>query len=219
VPQPDHVESARATYDLGIRRYLEVVGTVVSPAIEGAIDRSLLSAFVEVVEHGPAGRVADLGCGPGRVTAFLAERGLPVIGVDVSGAMLAAARSAHPELEFEEGALDALPIGSGTLAGAVCWYSIIHTPPELLGPAFVELHRVLMPGGAVLLGFQSGAGESIERITEADGTRLSLATYRHGVDEVTRSLQGAGLHVFATAQRDPEHEHETTPQAFVFARR
>lgn len=48
-----------------------------------------------------------------------------MIGVDVSPAMLAEARRAHPEIDFEEGRLDDLPITAGALAGAVCWYSIM----------------------------------------------------------------------------------------------
>jgi ubiquinone/menaquinone biosynthesis C-methylase UbiE len=81
----------------------------------------------------------------------MAERGLDVVGVDVSQAMLPIARSAHPHIRFEEGQLDALPFETGVLAGAVCWYSIIYTPIDRLAEAFGELARVLMPGGYRLL--------------------------------------------------------------------
>ena len=84
----------------------------------------------------------------------MAARGLDVVGVDISQAMLSLARSAHPHVKFEEGQLDALPFEMGVFAGAVCWYSIIYTPPESLAETFGELARVLIPGGYVLLAFR-----------------------------------------------------------------
>jgi len=84
VSDPNHVESARAVYDVTASRYIEFVGTQIGSATEETIDRSLLTAFVELIRDGPAGGVADVGCGPGRVAAFLAQHGLDVVGVDVS---------------------------------------------------------------------------------------------------------------------------------------
>jgi ubiquinone/menaquinone biosynthesis C-methylase UbiE len=104
-------------------------------------------AFVELVATSRRARVADVGCGPGRVAAYPAANGLDVIGFDVSPAMLAEARRAHPDIEFEEGRLDDIPITAGTLTGAVRWYSIIYTLPERLHDALAELRRVLEPGG------------------------------------------------------------------------
>ena len=215
---PDHVESARAVYDVAASRYIEFVGTQISSATEGAIDRSLLTAFVELIQDGPAAVVADVGCGPGRVAAFLAQHSLDVVGVDVSKGMLAAARSAHPDIRFEEGELSALPIETEVLAGAVCWYSIIYTPTDQLGEAFDELMRVLIPGGYVLLGFQAGSGEPIDR-AEAHGTHLPLTSYLHSIEEVAAQLEVAGFTIHAKVERAPALEHEMTSQGFVFARR
>ncbi|MDQ3641416.1 MAG: class I SAM-dependent methyltransferase, partial [Actinomycetota bacterium] len=130
--EPDHVSTARAVYDTTAEMYRELVGTEVTPAIEGPVDRALLAAFVECVTGAAAATVADVGCGPGRVAAFLAAHGLDVLGVDVSQAMLDVARDEHPGIRFDEGRLTALPVPDKSLAGAVCWYSIIHTPPAHL---------------------------------------------------------------------------------------
>jgi ubiquinone/menaquinone biosynthesis C-methylase UbiE len=159
VPEGDHVAAARAVYDASADRYIEFVGTEVSAATEAAVDHSLLTTFVNLVA-GTSKRVADVGCGPGRVAAFLAAHGLDVVGLDVSPAMVAAAQLAHPDINFEEGRLDDLPIADGSLAGVVCWYSIIYTPPECLGDSFTELERVLTPGGYLLVAFQAGSGEA-----------------------------------------------------------
>ncbi|GAA3223377.1 hypothetical protein GCM10020256_31430 [Streptomyces thermocoprophilus] len=89
--------------------------------------------------------MADLGCGPGRITAYLASLGLSVYGLDLSESMLAIARREHPGLRFEQGSMTRLDLADGDLAGAVCWYSTIHTPDEELPALFAELYRVLAP--------------------------------------------------------------------------
>jgi SAM-dependent methyltransferase len=218
VPEEDHVAAARAVYDASAETYVEFVGTELSSATEGAVDRSLLMAFVALVAAGTGKRVADAGCAPGRVAAFLTSHGLDVVGVDVSPAMLAAARIAHPTIKFEEGKLDDLPIDEGSLGGVVCWYSIIYTPPECFGDAFTEVVRVLTHGGYLSVAFQGGDGEPVHR-TDAHGTGLSLTSYRHSLGDVSGRLERAGLEVRATALREPEFDHETTQQVFVIARR
>jgi ubiquinone/menaquinone biosynthesis C-methylase UbiE len=217
VPAEDHVAAARAVYEASADTYVQFVGTEISAATEAPFDRSLLRAFVDLVNAGTSNRVADVGCGPGRVAAFLVTHHLEVVGLDPSPAMLAAARIAHPDIQFEEGQLDDLPIAEASLAGVVCWYSIIYTPPESLGDAFAELARVLRPGGYLLLAFQAGSGEPVLR-TDALGTALSLTSFRHSLSDVAGRLEDAELSVRATALREPEFDHETTPQAFVIAR-
>lgn len=213
----DHVSTTRAAYDATAEVYTAWVGTDISPSIEAPLDRALLHAFAESLLT-RAGLVADVGCGPGRVAASLAEDGLQVLGVDVSPAMLAVARAAHPDILFEEGTLAALPIPSASLAGAVCWYSIIHTPPEHLAAVCDELARVTALEGLVLLAFQAGAGDAVHR-SDLHGSGLTLTSFRHAPDQVTRCLTAAGFHPNAQATREPEFAHESTPQAFILARR
>jgi ubiquinone/menaquinone biosynthesis C-methylase UbiE len=130
--------------------------------------------------------------------------------------MIAHARRAHPGIPFEEGRLDHLPVPDASLAGVVCWYSIIHTPPADLDEAFHELRRVLESGGLLLLAFQAGHGQAWHQ-ANAHGTGLPLTSYRHSLGDVTRRLEAAGFRVHATAWRQPELAHESTPQGFVVA--
>lgn len=130
--------------------------------------------------------------------------------------MLAVARSAHPHIKFEVGQLDALPFKTEMFAGAVCWYSIIHTPPDRLVVAFRELARVLIPGGYLLLAFQA-EDEPLHR-TDVYDTHLPLTSYRHSVQEVAALLVDAGFKIYATILRAPELGSETTCQGFVIAR-
>ena len=116
--------SVCAVYDALGERYVAFAGTEISDATEGPLDRSLLRAYVELVAALPGNTVADVGCGPGRVAAFLAAEGIATIGVDPSRVMLDEARRAHPDIDFRGGHLDDLPLDTESLSGAVCWYSI-----------------------------------------------------------------------------------------------
>jgi ubiquinone/menaquinone biosynthesis C-methylase UbiE len=216
VSERDHVASARAVYDASVERYVQFVGAELGAAMEAPLDRSMLDTFVEMIEARGGASVADVGCGPGRVAAHLASRGLSVIGVDVSSAMIAHARRAHPAISFEEGRLDRIPLQDGSLAGMVCWYSIIYTPPGDLDEAFDELRRVLQADGLLLLAFQAGNGQAWHQ-ADAHGTGLPLTSSRHSFDQLAERLEVAGFRVQATAQRQPELAHESTPQGFIVA--
>ena len=216
IAELDHVSAARAVYDATASAYAQQVGTELNPVFEGPVDRALLTAFVELAALTDA-PVADVGCGPGRVAALLAAQGLHVVGVDVSQGMLAVAREAHPDIRFDEGLLTALPFAKGSLGGVVCWYSIIHTPPEHLHEVFAELKRVLKTGGHLLLAFQAGNADRVQR-PDAYGTGISLTSYRHSPDAVITSLCDAGWQMNTRAVREPELANESTPQAFILAR-
>lgn len=204
--------ATRAAYDATAATYVDFAGTEITDAIEATLDRSLLEDFAaSFVERG---RIADLGCGPGRVAAFLADRGVDVVGIDLSLRLLQLGRRAHPRIPVAVGSLSALPLADGSVDGVVCWYSIIHSAPDQLDAVFAEIARVLPVRGSLLVAFQAGAGERVHR-TDVQGTPVSLTNYRHDLDDVVRRLQTAGFEVQSCIVRAPELAHESTPQAFI----
>jgi ubiquinone/menaquinone biosynthesis C-methylase UbiE len=210
------MDGASAVYDATAEAYAENVGTELNDRCETAFDLGILGAAIAAFRTVP-GTVLDLGCGPGRATAFLHRAGLDVVGVDPSAGMLAVARRTHPDLRFEHGSINAIPVPDGSAAGIVCWYSIIHTAPDNLDAAFTEMQRACRPGASLVLAFQSGAGERLDR-PNAYGSEHVLTLYRHGLDDVQQRLRATGFVIHAYAQREAELEFETTPQAFVIAR-
>lgn len=92
------------------------------------LDRALLACLAEQAEDGAP--IADLGCGPGHLAAWLAGRGVAAVGIDLSPATIAAGRSGFLRVEFREGDKLEFPAADGEFAAAVAFYSIIH-----LGPA------------------------------------------------------------------------------------
>lgn len=214
--EPGYLRTTRLAYDTVAADYAALLSTELE---EKPVQRTMLDLFAELVlAGGGGGPVGDLGCGPGRVTSYLRQRGLDAFGVDLSPAMVEVARAAYPGLRFEVGALDALDLLDGSLAGAMAWYSLIHVPPEDQPGVIAELHRVLAPGGHLLLAFQVGDDERVHR-EQAYGHAVRLDSYRMSPDRVTDQLARTGLHVHARLVREPADHYETTQQAYLLARR
>ncbi|MFE7390329.1 class I SAM-dependent DNA methyltransferase [Streptomyces sp. NPDC057582] len=211
--EPTYVRTTRASYDTVAADYAELLRTELG---RRPLDRAMLAAFVELVQASDAGPVADIGCGPGRVTGHLQSLGLTARGIDLSPEMVAVARKTYPDLRFDVGSMNALDLDDDSLGGIVAWYSIIHTPPELLPEVFAEFHRVLAPGGHLLLAFK--AGDEIRHLDHAYGHALALDVYWLEPERVAELLSRAGLLVAARLVREAGWS-DAGPQAFLMARK
>ncbi|MFE0191032.1 class I SAM-dependent DNA methyltransferase [Streptomyces sp. NPDC058989] len=213
--EPEFLTDTRTFYDTIAGDYAEHFR---DPMATRHWDRAVLAAFADTVRAEEAGPVADLGCGPGWISAHLDALGLAVSGVDLSPEMVALARRAYPGLRFDVGSMLDLDLPDGSLGGIVAWYSIIHTPLERLPELFAEFHRMLAPGGHLLLAFQ--AGDEPLHLERPFGHPVSLDFRRRQPDEMAALLARAGLDVRARLLREPEEAMgESAPQAYLTARK
>jgi ubiquinone/menaquinone biosynthesis C-methylase UbiE len=95
-------------------------------------------------------RILDVGCGTGVMSAKLAGTGRVVLGVDLSAAMVARARLRRDtNLDFLQADAENLPLESASFDAVVNLISFHHYPhPD---KAISEFHRVLRPGGKLVL--------------------------------------------------------------------
>jgi ubiquinone/menaquinone biosynthesis C-methylase UbiE len=95
-------------------------------------------------------RVLDVGCGTGIMSAKLAATGRQVLGVDLSTAMVRRARRKRTaNLDFMMGDAEQLPVKDEMFDAVVNLISFHHYPhPDR---ALAEFHRVLRPGGRLVL--------------------------------------------------------------------
>lgn len=162
-------------------------------------------------------RVLDAGCGAGRMSRYLADRGAHVEGVDLSPNMVRMARRDHPDLTFAVAPLTALPYPDHAFDGVLLWYSIIHTPPEGQAAIFAEAARVLRPGGHVLVGFQCGEGtRDVAPAYRRVGHEIELERHLYTADQVATALDVVGLHETCRLVRRAQ-SGERDDQAVVLA--
>jgi len=115
----------------------------------GVITSRVVEPLLAAASVAVGTRVLDVATGPGWVAAQAAERGASVVGVDVAEAMIARARSAHPELDFRQADAHELPFGDASFDAVVGNLAVMHLsrPERAMG----EFARVLRPGGRLAL--------------------------------------------------------------------
>jgi SAM-dependent methyltransferase len=214
VTSSEHLTTVSTDYDAMAEAYTAFIGE----AFAGEpLNHVMVQVFADLVRQGGGGPVADVGCGPGHVTAYLRDRGVDAFGVDLSPQLVATARAANPGVRFDVGDMGSLEIASGTLAGVLANYSIIHTPPGALPATLAELSRVVAPGGHLLVAFQA-LGDA-GRTAEPFDHKVSPA-WRYSPDHVMGVLAESGAEEVARLVIAPgEDPVRGFPQAHLLARK
>jgi SAM-dependent methyltransferase len=193
--------------------------------------------FLELLPE-PGRLTLDVGCGEGRVTRDLKELEHPVVGVDSSETMIAAARDADPTGEYVVADAAALPFPDGHADLVVAFMSLMDVDdmPSAVG----ELARVLEPGGrlavAVVHPINSGAGrehpENSLLLTEnyferryyrdefeRDGLRMTFESRHWTLEDYFDVILGAGLQIEALREvGDPSHARWSRYPLFLHLR-
>ena len=206
----------RQSYDLVAGEYAAEIAEELQ---HKPYDRGLLDAFAETAGDGT---VADVGCGPGHVGAYLARRGGNVVGLDLSPAMCAIAHRTAT-LPAAAGDMTALPLRAHALTGLVCMYAVIHLDPSQRVAAYREFARVLAVGGRALIAFHTSDAEhragASKQVAEWWGHDVELTFHFLDADAEVEALRDAGLELVARLDRAPHVglEHESHRSYLVVA--
>ncbi|MGW7242969.1 class I SAM-dependent DNA methyltransferase [Streptomyces sp. NPDC054804] len=207
----DWLTDTRTSYDTVAVSYADQV----RDAIAGTTYvRAALALFADSVRTAGGGPVADVGCGPGHVTAYLHTLGIDAFGIDLSPGMIDVARRDHPGLRFQVGSMTDLDLPAASVAGLLAWQSLIHIPDDDLPTVLGHFHRALRPGGVLQVLFHVG-NESRLKTQGYGGHPMKIHVHRRQPDQVTTWLRHAGFEVEAQMLLAPEGK---TSQAILFAR-
>ncbi|MFE9722514.1 class I SAM-dependent methyltransferase [Streptomyces sp. NPDC005794] len=208
--ESSYLAAVRESYDTVAADYAAVVKP---PADLDPLSRAMLATFAELVRTAGRGPVADLGCGPGKVTSHLADLGLSVLGIDLSPKMIELARRAFPGLHFAVGSMTAPPIRDGELGGILAYYSTHHTPPELLPAVFAGFRRA--PGGHLMTAGYVGDDELLRPTRAYGGHPVSYESHLVPPDRIATLLAQAGLVVTARLLQEPDEGTKRTVCTFL----
>lgn len=164
--------------------------------ITDRLERRLIMGLLGEVN---GAQVLDVGCGDGALAAELASRGAQVIGIDVSEAMIRAARERarrqSADVAFEVASARQLPFPDARFDSATAITILCFVDDA--APAFHEIARVLRPGGRLVIG-ELGRWSSWAAMRRIRGW-LGSPVWRRGRFRSARELRSlaeqAGLQV------------------------
>jgi SAM-dependent methyltransferase len=192
----------RTSYDTVADSYADMLRDAL---IDAPYDRAILALFADLVRDAGDGPVVDVGCGTGRITAYLNGLGLDAFGTDLSPGMIDVARRDHPTLRFEVGSMTDLEVPDAAVAGLLAWWSLIHVPDEAVPAVLAHFRRVLRRGAPLLLGFF--AGDETRLKTEGYGGHpMKVHVHHRPPDRVAAWLRDAGFAIDAEIRLPPK-EH------------
>lgn len=143
-----------------------------------------LQAFLDGLP--PAADVLDLGCGPGRLAAMMAQAGHRVLAIDASSRMVAMAGQ-HPGVTARQATFNQMPDGPFDAIWAN--FSLLHATRGDLPRHLADISAALVPGGLFHIGMKTGTGMA----RDALGRRYTYVTQ----DELTGLLAAVDLTVCA----------------------
>jgi SAM-dependent methyltransferase len=162
-PAPDGIAGLRLAGDdrtEAVRRFYEAApfpGYPPNDSLDWLRGRAERSAFARLLDASLAGdaTIAEIGCGTGQMSLYLARADRTVVALDLSRSALAlgaaaARRYGTRAVRFVECDLARLPLRAAAFDVVYCSGVLHHTPDPRA--AFTRLVRAVKPGGHVILG-------------------------------------------------------------------
>ena len=119
--------------------------------------QSYINLLDNFAEKTGKGKVLDAGCGPGRDTQYLTEKGLEVTGIDLAEGMIEHAKENKKGL-FRKMDIRDLEFEDNNFEGIWCNTVMHFFPPEQMPEILDELKRVLKDEGVFYVSFKIGEG-------------------------------------------------------------
>jgi ubiquinone/menaquinone biosynthesis C-methylase UbiE len=201
---PDHQQRVRDEFT----RQAETFSS--SPAIT---DKALAQRIVGALGEDAKGTVLDVACGPGVLSAAVAETARDVVAFDLTPLMLekAAQRCAaagRDNVTFREGNAAAMPFADAAFDAVVTRLSVHHF--DRPARVFSEIFRVLRPGGGFVVAdvvssevaAESELQNAIEILRDPSHTRMLPAA------ELAALVESAGFAIEASTSWAKRREFE-----------
>jgi len=194
----EHINSmTRQAYNLAARKYHDLFYNEMN---EKEYDRKLLDSFA--ARFNSDSLICDTGCGPsGHIGRYLFDKGINVVGVDISEKCIELARLNNQEMKFECADITKMPFDDYSFDGLISYYSIINTPKIYVKKIFSEFCRVLKPNGYLLLAVKAGTSEGY--VDELLGIKVRNYLSLFTKEEIVKYFKEAGFALEFIDKRNP----------------
>ena len=155
--------------------------------------KSIYSKVAKVLELRPEDDLLEVGCGNGYFLKKYASHVHSVAGLDLSELSVKMAKEKHRDriraetAEFVQGEASQFPWEDGKFSVVITMGSFIAFPKPL--ESLKEMHRVLRPGGRVLVSIEWNAEDGLDHTKEVKGYGMWLWTE----DDVRAVMKEAGF--------------------------
>ena len=191
------------------------------------IGAPLANDLIETAALRPGERVLDVASGTGVVAKLASQRvgnTGAVAGLDVNSGMLAVARSATPPgmlIEWHEASAEGMPLPDASFDVVLCQMGLQFMPDK--PAALREMHRVLAPGGRLILNVPGPTprlfaimGEALARHIGAEAAGFVNHVFSlHDTAELQKLISGAGFRD-VSVQSDTKPLRLPAPEEFLW---
>jgi len=194
----EHINSlTRQAYNTAAQKYHDLFHNEMN---EKEYDRKLLDSFA--AKFNKDSLICDAGCGPsGHIGRYLFEKGIKVVGVDISEKCVELAQLNNPEMKFECADIASMPFDDNTFDGLISYYSIINTPKIYVSKVFDEFRRVLKTDGYLLVAVKAGTAEGY--IDDLLGIKTKIYSTLFTQDDLAAYFSQAGFLLEFFDKRNP----------------
>jgi ubiquinone/menaquinone biosynthesis C-methylase UbiE len=159
---------------------------------ERYIPKDQIDDFVQLLQNGS--KILDAGCGSGRDSRVLQNKGMKVTGVDLSEELLKIARSNNRDISFINADLRALPFPDQSFEGVWSHASLVHVASIKDAELIIrEFYRVLKTDG--MLHIYTQASTSVHSAIEQpkNGAGAGRFFFKYVKEELRETLERVGF--------------------------
>lgn len=162
--------------------------------------------------------ICDAGCGPcGHIAKYLTDKGMNVIGIDISEKCIELSQKKFPTIRFEVSDFCKLNFSDNYFDGIISYYSVLDTPKIYLDKVMNEFNRVLKIGGYLLLVVKEGRTEGFQSKLLGIETEIYFSLFTK--KEIEDFLSSGGFKIIKIEQRNPYADEINIKRIFSISKK
>jgi len=161
--------------------------------------------------------ILDLGCGYGRDARIFADKGIKVIGIDLSKKMIDAASNRVKNAEFHVMDIRKLKFDDKQFDGVWASASFLHILKKDILKGLQEVHRVLKDKGIFYISLKQGEGEILKPDKRYGDVQKFWSFFQK--KEIENEIKKSGFDIVESYVEEQECSYATNPWIHLFCRK